>query len=102
MGYAGTAGLNYVMLRLADNTSRQALEALQPDMAGLQAAADMEHVHGVIVTCLGSDAGVPQDGSHAGARRNGLPREGYDFLSRFFAPWVRLYCACCCPAKPGS
>ena len=60
-----------LLLRLKDNTSRQQLENLTPSSQGLLAAhTQTVRVKGVIVTLKGS--------------------EGYDFISRYFAPWVGI------------
>lgn len=53
MLYAATAGLKYLLLRLGDGVTRQQLEAIQPDMAAMQAAASADDVRGVILTMPG-------------------------------------------------
>ena len=51
--YAATAGLKYLLLRLGDGVTRQQLEAIQPNMAAMQAAASVDDVRGVILTIPG-------------------------------------------------
>ena len=53
MLYAATAGLKYLLLRLGDGVTRQQLEAIQPNMAAMQAAASVDDVRGVILTIPG-------------------------------------------------
>lgn len=62
-----------LLLRLADHVTRSQLEALTPNTASLLQAPNQlpdGEVRGVIVTVEGS--------------------EGFDFFSRYFAPWVGI------------
>eukprot|EP00039_Didymoeca_costata_P013861 m.217471 g.217471 ORF g.217471 m.217471 type:complete len:287 (-) comp15886_c1_seq4:102-962(-) len=59
-----------LLVRLADDTSRETLEGLAPDTTAMQAGHLDDEVRGVMVTISGK--GKPGD---------------YDFLSRYFAPW---------------
>ncbi|KAF5842703.1 hypothetical protein DUNSADRAFT_5779 [Dunaliella salina] len=63
--------LKYLVLRLADDTTVQQLESITPDFASMSKFANKEHVSGVCITCLGGSS-------------------GYDFLSRFFGPWMGI------------
>ena len=65
--FAPTVGK--LLLRLTDTTTRSELESLHPSSQAML-AAHKGKVRGVIVTVKGS--------------------EGYDFLSRYFAPWVGI------------
>lgn len=55
---------------MAEGTTQQQLEAVVPDIAVMSELAAASDVHGIILTARG----------HAGGR--------YDFVSRFFGPWV--------------
>ncbi len=71
VGYAAGNGLKYLVIRLDDAITRLQLEALRPDMSELvEAAGAGGDVRGIIVTAKGSG--------------------GYDFFSRFFAPWCGI------------
>jgi predicted PhzF superfamily epimerase YddE/YHI9 len=71
------SGLGYGVVRLRDGTSRAQLEALTPDSAALMAAGGGA-VRGLIVTCAGEAASSSGGGG------------GFDFLSRFFGPWIGI------------
>ncbi|KAM6977888.1 phenazine biosynthesis-like domain-containing protein [Aplochiton taeniatus] len=60
-----------LMIRLADSCGRQILAGLKPNSAALLASEGTGRVMGVIVTALGTPETHP----------------GYDFYSRYFAPW---------------
>ncbi len=70
MAYSGWSNLNYLVLKLAAGTTRQQLEAIQPDAPGMLAAAKADDVHGVIVTCKGTSgsAAAERDVAPAGGR----------------------------------
>mmetsp|Transcript_15220 Transcript_15220/g.26384 ORF Transcript_15220/g.26384 Transcript_15220/m.26384 type:complete len:315 (-) Transcript_15220:407-1351(-) len=70
-GYTARYGCNYLMFCLQGGT-RQQLEAIVPDAAGMLAAVTAADVRAVIVTCQGGSDSP------------------YDFLSRFFAPWMGI------------
>lgn len=59
-----------LLLRLADVVRRKSLEQLKPDTVAMLEAHSGWRVKGVIVTMKGE--------------------EGYDFFSRYFAPWVGI------------
>eukprot|EP00798_Chlamydomonas_sp_ICE-L_P008622 gene8622-34065_t len=67
--YAASA-LKYLMVVLGDRTTREELEALKPDMQAMKKAFSRRDVHAIMVTCPGG--------------------RDYDFLSRFFAPWMGI------------
>jgi len=60
-----------LLLHLADAAQ---VRTLRPDFSALLAAKSMEQHHGLIVTADGDAAGIA----------------GYDFVSRFFAPWLGI------------
>lgn len=48
-----TPNINYVLVVLAQGTSQEQLQSIQPDYAKLKAAASYDQVTGMIVTCAG-------------------------------------------------
>lgn len=48
-----TPNINYVLVVLAQGTSQEQLQSIEPDYAKLKAAASYEQVTGMIVTCAG-------------------------------------------------
>ena len=48
-----TPNINYVLVVLAQGTSQEQLQSIQPDYAKLKAVASYEQVTGMIVTCAG-------------------------------------------------
>ncbi|KAF6253732.1 hypothetical protein COO60DRAFT_1642910 [Scenedesmus sp. NREL 46B-D3] len=72
VGYVSALKYLLVVLQPDLQLGRQGLQALQPDIEQLQAAAAPDHLGGIIVSTLASQG-------EAG---------GYDFHSRFFAPWL--------------
>uniref|UniRef100_A0A3Q1BRC9 Phenazine biosynthesis like protein domain containing n=1 Tax=Amphiprion ocellaris TaxID=80972 RepID=A0A3Q1BRC9_AMPOC len=60
-----------LMIRLADSCDRSVLTSLKVDAAALQSTEKSGRVKGLIITAKGSPDCQP----------------GYDFYSRFFAPW---------------
>lgn len=63
-----------LLIRLADSGNRSELSNLKIDAAALQRSETTGKVKGVIVTAIGS----PKD------------QPGYDFYSRYFAPWFGI------------
>ena len=60
-----------LLIRLPDGTTRDQLEALKIDKESLLKIDTSDHVRGVIITINGSGT-------------------KYDFISRYFAPWVEI------------
>lgn len=63
--------LKYVLVVLPHGTTQEQLQSIKPNFVQLKAAATIEQIVGMIVTCSGNG------GQH-------------HFLSRFFAPWVGI------------
>ncbi|KAM7406287.1 hypothetical protein PAMP_000673 [Pampus punctatissimus] len=63
-----------LLVRLADSCDRSVLTSLKVDTVALQSSERMGRVRGIIITMKGSPDCQP----------------GYDFYSRYFAPWAGI------------
>lgn len=69
-----------LLVRLNDEVTRTQLESLTPDTKALQQSEQTGKIKGVIVTLKGSEA------NHCIDKTGKM----YDFVSRYFAPWVGI------------
>lgn len=53
--FAGAGGINYLLIVLAEGTTREQLEAIKPDTSAMLAASNQGAINGVIVCCHGGE-----------------------------------------------
>ncbi|XP_067672876.1 phenazine biosynthesis-like domain-containing protein 1 [Haliotis asinina] len=68
---------NYLLVRISDSCTRSELESIQPQISRMVESDSTGKVNGVIITLRGSQSNGAVDAEG----------KGYDFVSRFFAPW---------------
>ncbi|XP_046376789.2 phenazine biosynthesis-like domain-containing protein 1 [Haliotis rufescens] len=69
-----------LVVRLSDSVTRSELESLQPQIPRMVESERTGKVRGVIITLRGSQSNGAVDAEG----------RGYDFVSRYFAPWVGI------------
>ncbi|XP_046568802.1 phenazine biosynthesis-like domain-containing protein 1 [Haliotis rubra] len=72
--------INRLLVRLSDSCTRSEMESIQPQIPRMVESESTGKVRGVIITLRGSQSNGAVDAEG----------RGYDFVSRYFAPWVGI------------